>query len=474
MSDFEKVKIITAIPGPKSQELLKIREKNVPGGVSGQCLAFIKEGKGAMFEDIDGNVMLDFAGGIGVLNIGYSHPEVVQVVKEQADKFFFSNINIILYENYIMLAEKLNNIIPGNFPKKTMFLNSGAEANENAVKIARKYTGRSEIIVFTGAFHGRTLLTMSMTSKVKPYKFGFGPMVTGITQVPYPYCYRCPHGLERETCNNFCSTQWDRFFLEQVSPENIAAVVLEPLQGEGGFVLPPDDYIVALRKVCDKHGILLICDEVQSGFCRSGKMFASDYWAELGVYPDIITSAKSIAAGLPLSAVTARAEIIDASQVGGIGGTFCGNPLATTAALKVIEVLERDNFADKANHIGGIITSRLNVMKEKYPIIGDVRGRGGMVAVEIVKNRVTKEAAKVETDAIQAECMKNGLVVLNCGIRGNCIRFLVPLVITDDQLVSGLDILESAFDKVCNISINIGAVSNKDIDMGVVSHCVVK
>ena len=466
MSELKKIKIVTSIPGPKSQELLKVREKNVPGGVSGQCLAFIKKGEGAMFEDIDGNVMLDFAGGIGVLNIGYSHPEVVKVVKEQADKFFFSNINIILYEQYIKLAEKLNNIMPGDFPKKTMFLNSGAECNENAVKIARKYTGRSQIIVFTGAFHGRTLLTMSMTSKVKPYKFGFGPMASDITRVPYPYCYRCPHGLEKETCNNFCSKQWDNFFLEQIAPENIAAVVIEPLQGEGGFVLPPDEYIVELRKVCDKHGILLICDEVQSGYCRSGKMFASGYWADLGVYPDIVTSAKSIAAGLPLSAVTARAEIIDAAQVGGIGGTFCGNPLATTAALKVIEIMERDNFADKANHIGGMITSRLNKMKEKFSLIGDVRGRGGMVAVELVKDRITKEAAKDETNAIQEECMKNGLVFLNCGIRGNCIRFLVPLVITDDQLVSGLDVLENAFAKISNIK-------SKDIDLGVVSHSIV-
>jgi len=447
MSELKEIKIITELPGPKSQELLKIREKNVPAGVSGQCTAFIKRGQGALVEDIDGNVFLDFAGGIGVLNIGYCHPEVVEVVKEQSEKFFHTSINVILYEQYIRLAEKLNNLVPGNFEKKTMFVNSGAEADENAVKIARRYTNRSEIVCFTGAFHGRTLLTMTMTSKVKPYKLGFGPFAPGIHKVPFPYCYRCPHGLDRETCNLHCAKQLESFFLEQVAPEDVAAFIIEPLQGEGGFVLPPDEYIVELRKVCDKYGILLICDEVQSGYCRTGKMFAANYWEELGVYPDILTSAKSIAAGLPLSAVTARTEIIDSTQAGGIGGTYAGNPLATTAALKIIEIMERDNFAEKACHIGELTKTRLNEMKEKYEIIGDVRGRGAMVALELVKDRVTKEPAKEEANKIVDECFKNGLIVLNCGIRGNTIRFLMPLVTTDEQLLTGLDILEKAIAK---------------------------
>lgn len=447
MLELNEIKIVTEIPGPKSKELLKIREKNVPAGVSGQCTAFIKRGQGAMFEDVDGNVFLDFAGGIGVLNIGYCHPEVVEVVKEQAEKYFHTSINVVLYEQYIKLAEKLNSLVPGNFEKKTMFVNSGAEADENAVKIARKYTGRSEIICFTGAFHGRTLLTMTMTSKVKPYKLGFGPYAPGVHKVPFPYCYRCPHGLEKESCKLHCAKQLEDFFLEQVAPEDIAAFIIEPLQGEGGFILPPDEYIVKLRSLCDKYGILLICDEVQSGYCRTGKMFASSYWEQFGVYADIITSAKSIAAGLPLSAVTARAEIMDSAQAGGIGGTYCGNPIATTAALKVIEILERDNFEEKACHIGALTLARLNEMKEKYSIIGDVRGRGAMLAIELVKDRATKEPAKEETNKIIEECGQKGLILLNCGVRGNNIRFLMPLVITDEQLMMGLDILEGVIAK---------------------------
>lgn len=447
MTELKEIKLITEIPGPKSQALLKTREKNVPSSISGQCPVFIKKGQGSLFEDVDGNVFLDFAGGIGVLNIGYCHPEVVEAVKAQAEKYFHTSINVIQYEQYIKLAEKINNLIPGKFEKKTMFVNSGAEADENAVKIARKYTNRSEIVCFTGAFHGRTLLTMTMTSKVKPYKLGFGPFAPGVHKVPFPYCYRCPHGLERETCNLHCAKQLEAFFLEQVAPEDVAAFIIEPLQGEGGFVLPPDEYIVQLRKLCDKHGILLVCDEVQSGFCRTGKMFASSYWEEFGVYADIVTSAKSIAAGLPLSAVTARAEIMNAAQIGGIGGTYSGNPLATTAALKVIEIMERDNFVEKACHIGELTRTRLNEMKEKYELIGDVRGRGAMLALELVKDRTTKEPAKEETNKIVEECFQNGLVTLSCGIRGNVIRFLMPLVTTDEQLLAGLDILERAIAK---------------------------
>lgn len=447
MTELKEIKLITEIPGPKSQELLKTREKNVPSSISGQCPVFVNKGQGSLFEDVDGNVFLDFAGGIGVLNIGYCHPEVVEAVKAQAEKYFHTSINVIQYEQYIKLAEKINNLIPGKFEKKTMFVNSGAEADENAVKIARKYTNRSEIVCFTGAFHGRTLLTMTMTSKVKPYKLGFGPFAPGVHKVPFPYCYRCPHGLERETCNLHCAKQLEAFFLEQVAPEDVAAFIIEPLQGEGGFVLPPDEYIVELRKLCDKHGILLICDEVQSGFCRTGKMFASSYWEEFGIYADIVTSAKSIAAGLPLSAVTARAEIMNAAQIGGIGGTYSGNPLATTAALKVIEIMERDNFVEKACHIGELTRTRLNEMKEKYELIGDVRGRGAMLALELVKDRTTKEPAKEETNKIVEECFQNGLVALSCGIRGNVIRFLMPLVTTDEQLLAGLDILERAIAK---------------------------
>lgn len=445
MEKLEMPKIVTSeVPGPKAKDLLSRYRECVPKGVSNVLPTFVKRAEGALFEDVDGNVFLDFGGGIGVLNIGYSHPEIVEAVKEQAEKFFHLMVNNVFYESYFQLAEKLNEIMPGDHPKKTFFVNSGAEAVENAIKIARKYTKRTEIITFTGAFHGRTLLTMTLTSKVKPYKYGFGPFAPGVHRIEFPYCYRCPFGHERETCGLHCASRFEDFFLEEVDPTEVAAVIIEPIQGEGGFILPPDEYVVKLREICDKHGILLIADEIQSGFCRSGKMFAHEYW---GVYPDLVTTAKSIAAGLPIAAVTGKVEIMDAPQVGGIGGTFCGNPLSTVAGLKTIEIMKRDNFPNKAMHVGQVIMDRLREMQDKFEMIGDIRGRGAMLAMEIVKDRKSKKPAKEETVAIQKECWQNGLLVLNAGVRGNVLRFLMPLVITDDQLNKGFDILENAVAK---------------------------
>jgi 4-aminobutyrate aminotransferase / (S)-3-amino-2-methylpropionate transaminase / 5-aminovalerate transaminase len=438
-------RIITPVPGPKSQELLKLREQNVPAGVSVNTPVFVEKGEGALFQDVDGNVFLDFVGGIGVLNVGYSHPEVIQAVKDQADKFFHTSINVVLYEQYMRVAEHMNNLLPGDFAKKTMLVNSGAEAIENAVKIARKYTRRSEIIVFTGAFHGRTNLTMGMTSKVKPYKFEFGPFTPGIHRMLFPYCYRCPYGQERATCDLFCAKQFESYFLEEVAPSDVAAIVIEPLQGEGGFVLPPDEYIGVLRQVCNEHGILLIADEIQTSFGRTGKLFATEHWPAA---PDMWTTAKSIAGGLPISTVTGRAEIMDVAHVGGIGGTYSGNPVAAAAALKVIEIMQRDDYPGKAAALGAHFRTRLEAMQKKHPLIGDVRGRGIMLAIELVKDRTTKEPAKDETNAIIQECWHNGLVLLSAGARGNVIRFLVPFVVTREQLDAGLDILEAALEKV--------------------------
>jgi len=445
INDIKIPKMKTEIPGPKSKVLLQLKEKYVPKGVFNTVPTFIKRGEGAVIEDIDGNILLDFAGGIGVLNIGYSHLEVVEVVKEQAEKFFHSSINVILYESYIRLAKKLCEITPGNFKKKTMFVNSGAEAVENAIKIARKYTKKTDIICFEGAFHGRTLLAMTLTSKVKPYSFGFGPFAPGIHKIPFAYCYRCSYGLKRSSCNLRCAGRLNEIFDSVVCAENIAAVILEPIQGESGFIVPPDEFVTKLKEICKKNNILLIADEIQTGFCRTGKMFASEYWEAV---PDIITTAKSIAGGLPLSAVTAREEIIEASRIGEIGGTFCGNPLACAAGLKVIEIMERDNFARKAQRIGEIIQSRFNTMKEKYSIIGDVRGRGAMMAFELIKDRKSKVPAKEETKAIIKEAYRNGLVLLSAGIYGNVIRILVPLVITEEQLNIGLNIIENAIKKI--------------------------
>jgi len=389
LKDIRKPKIKTEIPGPKAKELLKIKEECVPQGVFNTVPTFIKRGEGAVVEDIDGNIFLDFAAGIAVLNIGYSHPEVVKAVKEQADKFFHSSINVIL-------------------------------------KIARKYTKRTDIICFEGAFHGRTLLTMSLTSKVKPYSFGFGPFAPGIHKIPYANCYRCAYGLERETCNLRCAERLEEIFTSVVDSENVAAIILEPIQGESGFIIPPNEFITKIKNICDRYNILLIADEIQTGFCRTGKMFACEYWS---VIPDIITMAKSLSAGIPLSAVTGRKEIMQSAHVAGIGGTYSGNPLACSAGLKVIDIMKRDNFASKASKIGAIIYKRLEKMQNKYSLIGDVRGRGAMVAFELVKNRKTKTPAKEETNALIKEAYKQGLILLSAGLYSNVVRLLVPLVI---------------------------------------------
>ena len=388
---------------------------------------------------------MDFAAGIGVLNIGYSHPEVVEVVKEQAGNFFHSSINVVLYESYIQLAKKLCEITPGNFKKNTMFVNSGAEAVENAIKIARTYTKKTDVICFEGAYHGRTLLTMSLTSKVKPYSFGFGPFAPGIHKIPYANCYRCAYGLERETCNLRCAERLEEIFVTVVDSENVAAIILEPIQGESGFIIPPNEFITKIKNICDRYNILLIADEIQTGFCRTGKMFACEYWS---VIPDIITMAKSLAAGIPLSAVTGRKEIMQSAHTGGIGGTFSGNPLACTAGLKVIEIMQRDNFSSKANQIGEIIYKRLEKMQSKYSLIGNVRGRGAMVAFELVKDRKNKIPAKEETNALIQEAYKHGLILLSAGIYGNVVRLLVPLVVSEEQLQAGLDIIENSLSKI--------------------------
>ncbi|MDL2264191.1 4-aminobutyrate--2-oxoglutarate transaminase [Synergistaceae bacterium OttesenSCG-928-I11] len=445
MRKLEGPKIVTSsVPGPKAQALLEKHTKNTPLGLSQVLPTFVAQGDGALFEDVDGNVFLDFAGGIGVLNIGYSHEEVVKAVKDQADKFFHTMINCVFYEQYTNLAAKLNEIVPIEGTKKTLFLNSGAEADENAIKIARKYTKKTDVITFTGAFHGRTLLAMTLTSKVKPYKFGFGPFAPGVHRIEFPYCYRCPWGQDKATCGTFCATRLEDFFLEYAAPEDIAALIIEPVQGEGGFIVPPDEYLIALRKICDKYNIVMIADEVQSGMCRTGKMFACEYWP---VKPDLVTIAKSIGGGIPLSAVTGKAEIMDAPHVGGIGGTYGGNPIGAAAGLKVIEVMQRDNFAEKSRVLGEKIDARLKKMQEKFPVIGDVRGLGSMKAIELVKDRKTKEPAKELVGQVVQQCWKNGLLILSAGLRGNVIRFLMPLVITDEQLNKGFDILEKALEE---------------------------
>lgn len=442
-TDLPKI-IAETLPGPKAQAIIDRREAAVPSAIRCSYPVVIERGEGAMIEDVDGNKFLDWIGGVGVLNIGFSQPEVVEAVKEQADKYFHGMFNVVTHEGYVALAEKLGSIAPVKGDKKKVFFaNSGAEADENAVKVAKGYTGRSNIIVFSGAFHGRTYYTMTMTSK-KAYAAGMGPLADGVFRAQFPYYYRNPEGLPAEKEVEYYIDSIKAVFEQCAAADTIAAIVVEPLQGEGGFIPAPIEWIKAVRKICDDNGILLIADEVQSGFCRTGRMFASEYWKEAGVEPDIIATAKSIAAGVPLSAIIARAEVMEGVAPGTIGGTYCGNPLACAASLKTIEIMERDHLADRSVEIGKKVTARYKEIQKKYPVVGDVRGLGGMIGIEFVKDPETKEPDAALTADIIQTCAKNGLLVEGAGTYNNVIRFLAPLVITDEQLEAGLDIFEAA------------------------------
>ncbi|WKY45901.1 aspartate aminotransferase family protein [Eubacteriaceae bacterium ES2] len=440
-------KIVTGqVPGPKAKAIIERREDAIPGAIKCVYPVVIERGEGAMIEDVDGNAYLDWVGGVGVLNIGYSHPEIVTAVKEQSEKYFHGMFNIVTHEGYVSLAEKMNAIVPvRGQEKKTFFANSGAEADENAVKIAKAFTKRPNIIVFSGGFHGRTMLTMTMTAK-KAYAHGLGPFPDGIYRAQFPYLYRSPGEMSSEDAINYYIESIHRVFEESSPAEYVAAIVVEPLQGEGGFIPAPIEWVQAVRKICDDNGILLIADEVQTGFCRTGKMFASDYWKDASAEPDIITTAKSIAAGLPISAITARSEIMDSVKGGTIGGTFCGNPLACASALKVIEIMERDQLDKRACEISEIVFKRFGLWKERFDVIGDVRGIGAMIGIEFIKDCKTKEANPVLVYEIVNEAAQNGLIIESAGIYGNVIRFLGPLVMTDDQLEAGLDIFEKAIE----------------------------
>jgi len=437
-------KVTMNLPGPKAQEVIERRAAAMPNAIKCGYPCVIARGEGAMFEDVDGNVFLDWIGGVGVLNIGYSNPELIEAVNEQSKKYFHAMMNITTHERYIELAEKMNKLVPvRGETRKTMFVNSGAEADENAVKIAKNVTGRPNIIVFSGAFHGRTMLTMAMTGK-KAYSIGMGPFPDGIYRAEFPNMYRKPEGMTDAEAVDYYIGKIEEVFIEGTPANYVAAIVFEVVQGEGGFVPAPIEWCKAVRVICDKHGILMITDEVQSGWARSGRMFASQYLAEAGCAPDIMTTAKSIAGGLPLSAVTASTEIMDKVTAGTIGGTFCGNPVACAAALKVVEIMERDDYPGKALKISEKCMKRFNEWKEKYEVIGDVRGVGSMMGVEFVTDRKSKNANSAIVNGIVAEAVKNGLLLESAGTYGNVIRFLCPLCVTDAQLDAGLEIYEAA------------------------------
>lgn len=436
---------VSAPQSEKTKELLKKKEAFVAAGISASVPIFIDEAKGGVIKDIDGNLYLDFYAGIGVTTAGHCPAPVVDAIKAQADKLLHSCFMVSMYDSYVDLAEKLTKIAPGKSEKKAMFVNSGAEAVENAVKIARAYTGRQGIICFESAFHGRTLLTMSLTSKVKPYKQGFGPYAPEIYKMPFPNLYRGQLKAEGKDAVQFYLNHFERFFVAEADPSHIAAVIIEPVQGEGGFVPAPVEYMTGLRDICTKHGILLIADEVQTGFCRTGKMFAMEHY---GVEPDLITMAKSIASGMPLSAVVGRSDIMDSVGAGRIGGTYGGNPVACEAALATIKYMEDENLAEKSAKIGNAITERLRKLQKEFPAIGDVRNLGSMIGAEFVVSPETKEPDKETVSAIIAECRKEGLLLIGAGIFGNVIRFLPPVVLTDSQLSQALDIFEAAVRRV--------------------------
>lgn len=442
----ELPKIVTeSVPGPKAAALLKERDEALPKALCGTTYPIcIKRGEGAMLEDVDGNKFIDFIGGVGVLNIGYSNPEVVEAVKEQAEKYFHCIFNVVVHDGYVELAKKFDELMPvRGEKKKTFFANSGAEADENAVKVAKAYTGRKGVICFSGAFHGRTNLTMALTAK-KAYALGMGPFPSDIYRAEFPYLYRAPKGYTEEEAIKYYIGKLEKLFDEAAPASDIAAMIVEPIQGEGGFVPAPIEWIKAIRKICDENGILLIADEVQCGNCRSGKYFASEYWKEAGAAPDIIATAKSMGGGVPISAITARAEIMDAVPAGTIGGTYCGNPLACASALKVMEIMKREDYAKKAQEIGEKVMARYNGFKEKYEEVGDVRGLGSMIGVEFVKTKEGKEPYPEFVSTMIQKALQKGLMMENAGTYGNVVRFLAPLCITEEQLEKGLEIFEEA------------------------------
>ena len=430
----------TAIPGPASAALHERKLASVSAGVSTGLPAYVVAGQGGILVDADGNQLIDFGSGIAVTSVGNGNERIIEAVSEQIRKFTHTCFMVNPYEPYVEVCERLNELTPGDGPKRSALFNSGAEAVENAVKVARHFTGKDGIVAFDHAYHGRTNLTLAMTAKNMPYKHKFGPFASELYRVPMAYPYRWPGGPEH------CATEAFGYITDQIhaqiGEENCAAVIIEPIQGEGGFIVPPAGFLRQLSDWCHEHDVLFIADEVQSGFCRSGDWFACDYE---GVVPDLMTTAKGIAGGMPLAAVTGRADIMDTIHPGGLGGTYGGNPVTCAAALASIETMEDENLAARAKEIEAILTGRLEQLAAKYEVVGEIRGRGAMIAMELVEDRDTKEPAAALTAAINKACHERGLVTLTCGTLGNVFRFLPPLVIGDDLLHEGLDILEEAF-----------------------------
>lgn len=423
---------------PTNEELARRRAAAVPRGVSNVLQVYAERARNAEIWDVEGRRYIDFAGGIAVLNTGHLHPQVQAALTNQLQQFSHACFQVTPYESYVALAERLNALAPGTGPHKTLFLSTGAEAVENAIKIARSHTGRNAVIAFGGGFHGRTLGAMALTGKVQPYKAGFGTLLPDVFHAPFPMAY---HGIGTAAALEAL----ERIFKFEVEPQRVAALIVEPVQGEGGFYVAPAEFLRALRELCDRHGIVLVFDEIQSGFARTGKMFACEHAA---VAPDLMTIAKSLAGGVPLAGVVGRAEIMDAPQVGGLGGTYAGSPLGCAAALAVLDVIEKENLCERASRLGSVITARLRDWQSRWPCIGEVRGLGAMVAMELVRERRADQPDAELTRALVQAAARRGLVLLSCGLYSNVIRFLMPLTISDAQLAEGLAILEAALEDV--------------------------
>ena len=439
MAATRSIEVRTEIPGPRSREILERKERVIADPLSIYIPVVIDEGRGALLTDVDGNTFVDFTGGVGCLNVGHSHPEVVAAAQEQLARFSHTDFTIVPYEVYVRLAERLCASMPISGPVKAAFFNAGTEAVENAIKFSRAYTGRPAVIAFEGGFHGRTLLSLSLTSKTHPYKAGLGPFAPEVYRLPFAQDYRGPDvrtALEA----------LERALVTQVAAESVAAIVIEPVQGEGGFVVAPRPFMEGVRRICDEHGIVMVVDEVQTGFARTGRMWAMEHY---GIEPDLVTMAKSIAAGLPLSATIGRAEIMDAPGDSAIGGTYVGNPVAQAAALAVLDIIEDEGLVQRAADIGDTIRARMLGWQERFAPIGDVRGLGSMLAIELVRDRDTKEPAPELASAVVEAAATRGLLLLKSGIYGNCIRVLVPLVISDLELEEALEVWEEALDVAC-------------------------
>ncbi|MCS6836840.1 MAG: 4-aminobutyrate--2-oxoglutarate transaminase [Anaerolineae bacterium] len=432
----------TDIPGPKSRELVARREAASPRGAAKLTTIAIESAHGAAVRDVDGNTLLDFAGGIGTLAVGHTPQDVVSALQAQAEKLIHMCAIVATYEPYVRVVELLNEVTPGNYPKKSVLLNSGSEAVETAVKVARSYTGRQAIIVFEGAYHGRTNMTLGMTSKYALFKKGFGPFPSEIVRLPFPNVYRRPAGLSEEAFIDWSIQQLENAFIAQIDPQAVAAIVIEPVQGEGGFVPAPPRFLQRIRELCTQHGIVMVADEIQSGFGRTGKLFAVEHY---GIVPDLLTSAKSLGAGMPIAAVTGRAEMMDAPHPGGLGGTYSGNPLACAAAIEAIKMLRDPQFLARANEVGARFRKHLEAMRAEHEDwVGDVRGLGPMLVAEFVKDVQAKTPDPDAVARITQEALKRGLIIIRAGLYSNCVRLLPPLNLTDEQIDEGMAVMAEA------------------------------